>query len=59
MIILYILQLKNDGNALQYASERLQNDFNIVINAVRNNRDALQYASLELQSSEFKDLLQL
>ncbi len=38
------------GRVLQYASERLRSDRDVVIAAVMNNRSALQYASENLQN---------
>ena len=39
------------GSALQYASQELQNNFDIVKIAVSNNCYALQFASSELQQN--------
>jgi hypothetical protein len=40
--------VKNDGWALQYASEKLRADNDVVIEAVKNDR-VLSYASEELK----------
>ena len=42
--------VKQDGNALQYASKELQNDTRVVTAAVKQDGNALQYASKELQN---------
>ena len=41
--------VKKNGNALQYASAELQDDWEIVMVAVKQNGNALQYASAELK----------
>ena len=43
--------VNQNGLALEFASEELQNDRAIVIAAVQNNCIALQYASEELQNN--------
>ena len=42
--------VKQNGDALQYASEELKNDKEVVLEAVKRNRLALQYASKELKN---------
>ena len=41
-----------DGDALQDASDELQNDKEVVLAAVAQDGDALEYASDELQNDE-------
>ena len=43
--------VKNDGYALEYASEELKADTEIVLAAVKNNGMALEYASKKLKAS--------
>ena len=44
--------VKNDGYALDYASEELKADRQIVLEVVKNKGDALEYASEELKSDK-------
>jgi len=47
----YVLErVKNDGMALQYASEGLRDDRDVVMKAIENNGTALEYASEELRA---------
>ncbi len=49
----FVLEVvKQDGEALQYASDELRNDKDVVLAAVQQDRDALQYASDELKDDE-------
>jgi hypothetical protein len=45
-----ILAVKNDGSALQFASDDLKSDREVVLAAVKNNGYALEYASYDLTS---------
>ena len=49
--------VKKNGGALAYASEELQNNFDIVMAAVSNCEDALYYASDELRSQFITELI--
>lgn len=42
--------VKRDGFQLQYASEELKNDKEIVLKAIQSNKEAIQYASEEMQN---------
>ena len=44
--------VRQNGKALQYASEELKNDREVVLQAITQNGKALQYASPELQDDE-------
>ena len=44
--------VKNNGFVLEWASEELQNDKEIVLEAVKNNGFALEYASKELKKDK-------
>ena len=46
----WLEKVKEDGNALQYVSDELKNDREIVLAAVRNNGCALGYVSDELKN---------
>ena len=49
--------VKNDGLALEYASDTLKADREVVLEAVKQNGYALEYASEELQNDpELKKL---
>ena len=49
--------VRNDGNALEYASDTLKADREVVLEAVKQNGYALEYASEELQNDpELKKL---
>ena len=41
-----------NGNALQYASDELKNDKDVVLAAVTQNGNALGYASAELRNDK-------
>ena len=43
------LTVKSDGHALQYASEELKNDKEVVMEAVKSDWVALEYAPKELK----------
>ena len=45
-----IKAVSHNGNALEYASDELKNDYNIVMKALSNNGNALQYASDEIRN---------
>ena len=55
----YVLdRVKNDGRALQYASEDLRADKEIVLVAVENDGDALEYGyAPTLEESDFDSTL--
>ncbi|WP_064610347.1 DUF4116 domain-containing protein [Streptobacillus moniliformis] len=44
--------VKQDGWALEFASEELKNDKEVVMAAVKQNGDALQFASERLRNNE-------
>ena len=44
--------IKNNGNALAYASTRLRSDYNIVLLAVTTHGYALKYAGIELTNNK-------
>ena len=44
--------MNKNGLVLEYVSDRLRNDFNIVRLAVRENPEALKFASKKLQNDE-------
>ena len=44
--------MEQDGAALEYASEKLKADKDIVLTAVLSRADALEFASDELQSDQ-------
>ena len=44
--------VKQNGLALQFASEKLQDDKNVVLEAVKQNGWALQFASEELRNDK-------
>jgi hypothetical protein len=46
-----ILAVKNDGSALQFASDDLKSDREVVLAAVKNDGSALQFASDDLRSA--------
>ena len=48
--------VKQDGDALQYASEELRADREVVMEAVKQNAYALFYASEELQDDLKKEI---
>ena len=43
--------LKNSFWSLKYASDELQNNYNIVFEAIKNNGLSLQYVSKELKNN--------
>ena len=49
-LILYAI--KYNGEALEYANIKLQNDIEVVLQAVKQNGNALQYASSLLQNNK-------
>jgi len=51
MVEVVLKAVKQDGRALQYASEPFRGDKEIVLTAVEQDGRALQYASEELQSN--------
>jgi hypothetical protein len=52
--------IKSDGRNIRYASYRLKNDKQLVMEAVKSNHDAFEYATLLQNDTEFiKDLLKI
>ena len=45
-----MVAVKNDGEALQFASDELRADKDVVMAAVKNDGEAFQYASDELKT---------
>lgn len=44
--------VKRDGSLLEYASEELKNDKEVVLGAIKNNKNSFQYASEKLKRDE-------
>lgn len=47
-----MVAVQNDGTALQFASDELRNDKDIVLNAVKQNGSSLKLASERLQNDK-------
>jgi hypothetical protein len=45
------MAISNNGLALEFASEKLKNNFNIVSTAVNKNGESIQFASPELKEN--------